>query len=513
VKKPLLLFAVVAVLLWGAVGWISVTALRLEEAEAEARRRASVEESVRLALWRMDSALVPVLAREREEGPLLAPVLLRFRLAADGVLSVRGQTPDEAAGGVEARRQHLADILARSSLERALPAAQAVQRQVSDSKAQTSKLFDDNQAYRNSLEWQARAKTASSAGYGASLRPRPMLVPIWAGGELMLVRRGEDGTLEGSWLDWAAIQGWLASEVRDLLPSARLEPVIAHSLDDGDRRLASLPARLLPGPVIVPAAGGASLRTVLAVAWTGVLLATGAVLLLLTGTAALAERRATFVSAVTHELRTPLTTLRTYAEMLADGKIESPEKRARYLETLHREAVRLGHLVENVLSWARIEKGRGGERRERVEVAPLFLHLRERLEGRAEAAGMRLELDPGPEGLAVLADPAAVEQILFNLVDNACKYAAAGAEAEVRVSAAAEGGRVAIRVVDRGPGIPADARARLFQPFSRSAEQAAGAAPGVGLGLALCRRLARALGGDLLVEPGEGARFVLRLPS
>ena len=82
--------------------------------------------------------------------------------------------------------------------------------------------------------------------------------------------------------------------------------------------------------------------------------------MLLAGVVALSERRAAFVSSVTHELRTPLTTFRMYADMLARGMVPDAERRQQYLETLRTEAERLTHLVENVLSYARLERGRGG---------------------------------------------------------------------------------------------------------------------------------------------------------
>jgi signal transduction histidine kinase len=116
-----------------------------------------------------------------------------------------------------------------------------------------------------------------------------------------------------------------------------------------------------------------------------------------------------------------------------------------------------------------------------------------------------------PAGLTVRADAGAVEQILFNLVDNACKYAATATDRTIRVDVRADGADVFVTVADHGPGIPAAERAGLFRPFGRSAAQAAGNAPGVGLGLALCRRLARAMRGDLVLEPGPGAVFRLRL--
>ncbi|HXU82286.1 MAG TPA: HAMP domain-containing sensor histidine kinase, partial [Polyangia bacterium] len=247
----------------------------------------------------------------------------------------------------------------------------------------------------------------------------------------------------------------------------------------------------------------------LGLAWASVLLAVGAVVALLRGAVALSERRAVFVSAVTHELRTPLTTFRTYTEMLSRGMV--PEgARAEYLETLRREADRLAHLTENVLLYARLERGRGGHRIEEVDLPALLERVRPRLEGRAQQAGMVLVVE-GAEA-RVAGDATAIEQILFNVVDNACKYAASAAEKEIRVSVRA-GDPVIIEVSDRGPGIPAGDRKKLFQPFSRSAREAAGHAPGVGLGLALSRRLARAMGGELVLVAAEGACFRLSLPA
>jgi len=105
-----------------------------------------------------------------------------------------------------------------------------------------------------------------------------------------------------------------------------------------------------------------------------------------------------------------------------------------------------------------------------------------------------------------------VESILFNLVDNAAKYASRAADRRIHLEARAAAGRLEIRVRDHGPGIAEPER--LFRPFSRSAREAAGSSPGVGLGLALSRRLARAMGGDLRLDRtvADGACFDLRLP-
>jgi signal transduction histidine kinase len=232
----------------------------------------------------------------------------------------------------------------------------------------------------------------------------------------------------------------------------------------------------------------------------------------------LSERRGAFVSAVTHELRTPLTTFRLYSEMLADDMVPDPERRREYLTTLCDESTRLMHLVENVLSFSRIERGRTAARMELVSVESLIQRIEPRLRQRTDQVGLLLKTDVNrAAGLAcVKVDALAVEQILFNLTDNACKYAAPDSDPqELQLSVVVEGKDINFTLRDFGPGLPKQARKKLFQPFAKSATEAAHSAPGVGLGLALCRRLARELGGRLTHQAvsGRGACFCLSLPQ
>ncbi len=276
----------------------------------------------------------------------------------------------------------------------------------------------------------------------------------------------------------------LLSDVKDLLPGASLVPLAEHAVADGSRQLASLPVVLVPAPLVPDGQGVSSaLRSVLLVAWAGVLLAALAVGLLLRGTVALSERRAELVSAVTHELRTPLTTFRMYTEMLADGMVEAA-KRQDYLETLKREAVRLSHLVENVLAYSRIERGgrRAPFQMEQLDARDVLDRCLPRLQERARQAGMTIVVS-GPAGpLPVRGDASALEQVLFNLVDNAGKYAAGATEKSIEASLGKEGPAVTFRLRDHGPGGARDARRRLFEPFSKSAERAAETAQGSGVG-------------------------------
>ncbi len=343
--------------------------------------------------------------------------------------------------------------------------------------------------------------------------------PVWVGQELLLVRRVEmEGAvrIQGCWLDWPKIRRQLLSRVEAFLPSATLEPVVDINQVRFTRVLAAIPAQLIvPQPVVI-VDPWSPIRISLVAAWFFLALATLAMVILLRGVVTLSERRAAFVSAVTHELRTPLTTFRMYAEMLLEGMVTDDEQRRTYLATLKVESDRLAHLVENVLQFARLERGASRRQREVIRLGALLDRVEGRLGERAHQAGMHLvvEAEDGVREATLRTDPTAVEQILFNLVDNASKYAASSEDTRIHLRAESEKSRLVLRVADHGPGIAADERERLFRPFSKSAHDAANSAPGVGLGLALCRRMAVDLGGRLDVKNNSdrGAVFTLRLP-
>ncbi|MGH7201245.1 MAG: sensor histidine kinase, partial [Planctomycetaceae bacterium] len=341
---------------------------------------------------------------------------------------------------------------------------------------------------------------------------------VWIDEALILARRtviDDHQYLQGCVLEWRAIADALTAEVRDLLPQARLLPA-RDAAAAAPLRLASLPLMLAPGraphtpiPLVTP------LRLSLLLAWIGLAVAALAVAALLMAAMRLSDRRGDFVSAVTHELRTPLTTFRMYTEMLAEGMVQDEQKRAGYLQTLRVEADRLGHLVENVLSYARLERNTVRAEQEEIALDDLLARVEDPLRQRAERAGMSLCIERPDESIVLRADRAAVERILFNLIDNACKYAADAEDRRIHLAVARDGRRVAFRVRDHGRGISRREARRLFRPFSKSAQQAAHSAPGIGLGLALCRRLARSMHGDLRIDHAvtDGACFTLTLPA
>lgn len=335
--------------------------------------------------------------------------------------------------------------------------------------------------------------------------------PVWIGEELFLLRQFSDGPekgVQGVWLDQHLLQRKLLDGVIDLLPSAKLVRVVGSVQDP--LALVSFPLLLVRNEV---AAVTAPISGPLLIGWIAVLLALLTASFLVHGVMRLSERRASFVSAVTHELRTPLTTFRLYSDMLESGVVRE-EKRGDYLRVLSREADRLSHLVENVLSFSKIERGSARSVVRESTVADLLEPMRERLEARLATAGLTLELQTATAaGARLRVDTAAVEHILFNLIDNAAKYAATGTPPVVGLDATTTARRLEIRVTDHGPGIPPSERTRIFRAFHKSAREAAESRPGVGLGLALSRRLAISLNGTLhCVDSKTGATFLLTLP-
>ncbi|MFK7767614.1 MAG: sensor histidine kinase [Mariniblastus sp.] len=377
---------------------------------------------------------------------------------------------------------------------------------------------------------------------GDGLIREGVMRPLWLGDRLILARRVEGANkklVQCCWLNWDLIQQQLKSEIADILPEVEFEPVRDPSELKFGRAMATLPVhlivdsqKLLSTLALDSPAGFASrpsgLKVSLLLAWVGLALAAFASALLLKGVMQLSERRAAFVSAVTHELRTPLTTFRMYSEMLAE-KMVPADKQHEYAETMKVEADRLSQLVENVLQFARLEKSSGDGRVESLAVGEIFNRFDDRLHQRAEKSEMKLSIELGEAAQVTCStDAAKVEQIVFNLIDNACKYAAESDDNRINVSASTKRSSVLISVQDFGPGVSAKFKRLLFKPFCKSDQDAADTASGVGLGLALCQKMAKSIGGKIYLSDSKdeskssnkngsksnsnGAIFVLELP-
>ena len=200
--------------------------------------------------------------------------------------------------------------------------------------------------------------------------------------------------------------------------------------------------------------------------------------------------------------------------MLAEEMV--PEgKRGEYAETMKHEADRLSNLVENVLQFAKLERGVGVSRTESINILDLIGRFEDRMEHRANTMGMDFSIDLGQSASTMIStDPGKIELIVFNLVDNACKYASQGDNKQIELVVEQTAGTIAISVRDYGPGVTGKFRKLLFKPFCKSDQDAADTASGVGLGLALCQQMAKSIGGRVsFVDCNQGAKFILTIPA
>ncbi|HEX9942288.1 MAG TPA: HAMP domain-containing sensor histidine kinase [Thermoanaerobaculia bacterium] len=229
----------------------------------------------------------------------------------------------------------------------------------------------------------------------------------------------------------------------------------------------------------------------------------------------LARQQIEFVAGVTHELNTPLTAMRSAGQNLADGVVTDPGQVRRYGVLIESEGRRLSNLVGQALEFAGIQSGRRVYHPRPVSVEEVLDGALDDCRWLLEEKRIAVEKDVSPGLPPVLADPAALRRAVQNLVENAVKYG--GREGWIGLRArSAPSGEVEITVADRGPGVRREDLPRIFEPFYRGREAAAGNVPGSGLGLSLVRHVAEAHCGRVTVaagEAGRGSAFTLHLPA
>lgn len=311
-----------------------------------------------------------------------------------------------------------------------------------------------------------------------SQRPVRLLVPL-TDGEFLVAETVDDLTVRVLGLPpgfWAGIIGFLVAAlalyavVRETIPLARL----ARSVDRFAEAIE---------PVPVPVGGAREVRSLI-----------GAFNRMQSRIAELVRNRTFMLAAISHDLRTYLTRLRLRVEMMPDADMR---------ERATRDVEGMDALLNDALTFARTSFG--GGRSERVDLVDIV--RRECAERSAAGHNVKTDLPSAP--LHMWGEPAALARVAGNLIDNALKY---GGEATVTVSHA--GAEAVMLVDDRGPGIPAAERERIFEPFLRLEASRNRDRGGAGLGLAIARHLVLSLGGTIAVEdrPGGGARFCVRLP-
>jgi signal transduction histidine kinase len=382
---------------------------------------------------------------------------------------------------------------------------------------------------RNGENWFTDNRTRPVRGEQVAIHVDSM-IPLWLsprsaeGGidqdHLLFVRRvqiGKKQVCQGLVFDWPKLQTLLTEKVADLFPQAKVLPVKGEAPEHLDTVMSTLPIQLDPGPVdSTSGQQWTPLRIGLILAWSAALVALATVGLGGWSLIDLSERRIRFVSTVTHELRTPMTTLRLYLDMLTGGIITDEKKKTEYLHTLNSETDRLNRLIGNVLDFSRLENQRPRLNKAQVDLAELLEQIRDAWLARCQDTGKELIVENTIDApLTLLTDAQLVQQILGNLIDNACKYSRGAEDHRIWLRARQESQRsVVLEVEDRGPGVLSKDRRSIFRPFRRG-KDADVTAGGVGLGLALAYRWAQLLGGRLLLKTSTssiGACFRLELP-
>jgi len=227
----------------------------------------------------------------------------------------------------------------------------------------------------------------------------------------------------------------------------------------------------------------------------------------------LENTRREFVANVSHELRTPLSLIKGYTETLLAGAKDDPSIVGRFLQKIEHHANRLNNLIEDLLTISKLESGQVSLKLDTVELREFTGRLLEELLARAAEKHVTMENEI-PAGLRARADLDRLQQVFFNLLDNAIKYGKPGGRILLGGREMPED-KVQLCVSDDGPGIPPESRARLFERFYRVDKARSRDTGGTGLGLSIVKHIVQSHGGDVWVESdlGRGTSFFFTLPK
>ncbi len=313
--------------------------------------------------------------------------------------------------------------------------------------------------------------------------------------------------------DWSGLVFYRGQPVRSLgrrlaegeRPALLFRSDLPRPLDDWTVAVAV--PRLPPGP-------GRGLLHVVA-AFLGVLLVGGlfGMYRLSASQIELSQKKNDFVAAVSHELKTPLASIRMYGEMLMEGWVEDEEKRQTYYRHIHDESERLSRLIQNVLRLAELERDEWRIDPVSADPAEFLRASAEKLRRQVESAGFELAVEVEGSPSEIRLDRDATTQILVNLIDNALKFARQAESKKIALSVDQSGDRCAIRVRDFGPGIPRRHLKKIFEKFYRVDAEMTRKTQGSGIGLALVKMLAEAMGARVeAVNRQPGAEFIVWFP-
>lgn len=219
-----------------------------------------------------------------------------------------------------------------------------------------------------------------------------------------------------------------------------------------------------------------------------------------------------FLAVVSHELKTPLNAITGFADLLHDGDAGAmSDVQRRHVERIQAASGQLLRLIDELLSYTRLESGPEAPHLQPVDVSAALRYAAAEAQPAARAKGLTLTVEDGKELCMALTDPARLRRLLQTLFSNAVKFTESG---EVRVEARREHSMLAIAITDTGIGIAQEHMERIWEPFWQVEHPLVRRAGGTGLGLSVARRLVELMGGDIEVqsEPGAGTTFTVRLP-
>ena len=219
------------------------------------------------------------------------------------------------------------------------------------------------------------------------------------------------------------------------------------------------------------------------------------------------------LATVSHELKTPLASMRVLVDTLVDADEHDEQRVREYLGLIAKENARLSRLIENFLTFSRMERNKVKFDREEMSAAAIVAATRESVGERFHGPDCRFEVEVPTQLPSVVADRDALVTVLLNLLDNAYKYSKG--EKEIHLRAFAENGDVCFAVEDRGIGLSRQSAKRVFERFFQVDQSLARSGSGVGLGLSIVHFIVDAHGGtiDVESEPGAGSTFTVRLPA
>jgi two-component system, OmpR family, phosphate regulon sensor histidine kinase PhoR len=219
-----------------------------------------------------------------------------------------------------------------------------------------------------------------------------------------------------------------------------------------------------------------------------------------------------FISNVSHELKTPLSLIRMFSEILVTGRVKDDDKKLDYFRIIHNESDRMSRLINNLLDFANLGRGKNSGYFERTNIAQIVIKSLEAYRHEIQKDGFQLNLEARPDIPDSFADPNAITMAFINLLDNSVKYSGDHKQIDVRVERT--NGFVDLIVIDKGIGIPASEQQKIFDKFYRGSEPSVRRIRGSGIGLAITKHVAEMHGGKVLVEsePGKGSTFTLRIP-